>query len=119
MELDRRLSARVSCDLPSSFKNLSNPKDTSARFTMVKNISTGGVRLDVPGPIPITGKLKLTLTLPCATVPKYRTFEVQLSIVWVSNAPGPNMFHIGGQFMDLSEETRTAVENFNREKTSN
>jgi c-di-GMP-binding flagellar brake protein YcgR len=107
MFLERRGSVRIPCELPSSYRNLVDPTDKSSRFSLVKDISHGGVKLNVQHFIPLADKLILSLNIP-----RHRTLDVRVAPAWITEEPSTGTFNLGARFLEISEEARIAIQNF-------
>lgn len=108
MFLERRTSVRIACDLPSSFRDVENGTgDKTSRFALIKDISRGGVRLRVHHFIPLADRLIISLGLP-----KQRAIEVSVHPQWISEIPSLGFFDVGAKFIDLTEDAKIAIHNF-------
>ena len=109
MAKEQRRAVRVPCNLPSSFRDSGENNAWSSYFVTVKDISRGGMRLRVHKPIPLTARLKIAFVLPN---PYHKTVtEATVAPRWTSQAPGAESFDVGVRFLNMSDETKIAIQN--------
>ena len=110
--LERRLSIRVECEIPSEFRNL-DPKYPSHKIyeTLVKNISRGGVCLHVNEFIPIQCHLYFYLRLP-----NHETIEVRIAPTWIKERPNLGKYEMGARFVEMSPSQEDAIQDFQYER---
>jgi hypothetical protein len=65
------------------------------------------VRLKVSVFVPLADKLFLSLNLP-----KHRALEVQVTPAWISEDASTGTFDLGARFLEMSDETKVAIQDF-------
>lgn len=113
MSEERRAYPRVTCNLmPSDFRVQKNQELDATFFAQVKDISPLGVRLIIPRKIPLQSILRLSISLPTLSTPKFKNFNISLSVSWVHEMKTPRKFEVGGHFQDINDEVKKLVLNF-------
>lgn len=105
--IERRMSVRVECDLPSSFRDLDAPQPGRIENAVVKNISRGGVKIRVDEFIPIQDRLYVYLALP-----SHQTVEVQVAPSWIVELPHLGKYELGARFVEMNQEAEQAIQSF-------
>lgn len=113
MSEERRSSIRVTRKLPpSDFKIQKNQVFTPSFYAEVIDISLTGVRLAAPHLIPLGEKILVSITLPTNGVPKFKTFKMEVCVTRVSTVQKLGKFEVGGKFLEISEEAKSAIHSF-------
>ena len=105
--IERRLSIRVECELPSKFRNLDPNCPQKIVEAIVKNISRGGVRIRMDDFVPIQCHLCIYLTLP-----NHDTIEVRIAPAWIVELPHSGKYEMGARFLEMSAEQEDAIQAF-------
>lgn len=104
MNSDKRQFKRVSCEIPSSFRDLDDPSSAGLIETCVSNISEGGVAFRTNRFIPVKNRLSVQLN-----VPKHRPITVRLQPAWITENTRFGQYEIGARFIDLSPDDRNLI----------
>ena len=108
MITERRGAARVSCNLPSSFRDLDDVNSWSSCFVTVKDISRSGMRLKTHKSIPLTATLIVAFV-----VPGHRNaVEARVAPTWTSEIPGQDGYETGVRFLEMDQEAKHAINAF-------
>lgn len=110
---DSRVHRRVSCEIPSSFRDLENPVNTGLVETSVNNISEGGVAFRSNCFVPVRNRLHFQLN-----VPKQKPINVRIQPAWIIENPRISQFEIGARFVDLSTEDRYIIQSLIHPRTA-
>ena len=97
----------MECELSSSFRDLDSAQPGRIENAVVKNISRGGVKIQVDEFIPIQNRLYVYLPLPL-----HQTLEVQVSPSWIVELPHLGKYEIGARFVDIKQEDEEAIQSF-------
>ena len=108
MFVERRSTKRLSCDLPSSFRDFDSVTSWSSSFASIKDISRGGLRLRTHSFVLLSDRLGISFKLPNCE----KTIEARVSPAWISEIPNTQIYEVGVQFTELSDEAKLAIENF-------
>ena len=107
--IEKRQHERTTCEISSSFKNLSTSGHSSLLETTVQDISGGGIRFRSNQFIPIQNRLSFTLNIP-----KKKPIAVIAQPMWIKEIPQLSQYEIGARFLMLSDEDKTLIQELHR-----
>ena len=108
MFTERRSAVRVSCNLPSSFKDSGENNSWSSYFVSVKDISKVGMKLRTHKPVPLSARLSIAFVLPNPYHKK--ATEATVAPCWVAQAGDCN-YDVGVRFVDMDDDAKIAIRN--------
>ena len=107
--MERRRSVRVECDLTTTLRELDPVKHVVLESAVVKNLSQGGIRLQVTDFIPTNSRLQVFLHLP-----DQQTMELRIQPTWIAEIPHLNRYELGARFVEMSENQESIVESYQK-----
>ena len=108
--IERRMSIRVECELPSSFRDLDSTNPGRIENATVKNISRSGIKIRLDSFVPIQDRLYVYLPLPSR-----QTVEAQLIPAWIVELPHLGKYEMGARFVAMRQEDEEAIQGFQYE----
>ena len=107
---DRRNHPRIRASIPVRYKALQE-HDDSARNTLTKNVSEGGIKFVSEKFLPLACRLVVELSLPSSKEP----VKVVSRIAWITKQPVGDNYEVGNQFLGITVKDKTAVSRYLRE----
>ncbi len=114
MESERRSNSRVAVELSVKLRSADGRVASS---TTIRNISLGGVFIDMPEPLPFGAELELEFSVPAAP----RQIRCKGFVVWSSKTHPercPGMSGIGVRLMDIGIPEMRILNDFVADKLS-
>ena len=108
MSIERRSSKRLSCDFQSTFRDFDSVTSWASCFASIKDISSSGLKIRTHALVRLSDRLGISFKLPGRPDP----VEAKAVPAWISEIRNTEIYDVGVRFIEISEEDRSAVENF-------
>ncbi len=104
---ERRRYPRIESNLPIQFRNLRKGTELPVG-SLTSNISEGGVRFKSNEFFSLACRLIVEVTLPTA----HKPVKAISKVAWIRKLPSSDQYELGNQFLEISKEDKTHINNF-------
>ena len=104
---EKRKFPRVDVRVPLQYKEL-HGSAKSAKGSLTKNVSAGGVKLQTDKFISMACRLVVEMNIPTGSKP----IKAISKVAWIKKLPFGDNYEVGNQFLDMTKDDKKAITNY-------